>query len=56
MAWARERTIPTERPPFVSEVIANLFADRRIPMAVFSVPQNLEKEGNVLNINGKHYS
>jgi hypothetical protein len=23
MVWARERTIPTERPPLVGEVIAN---------------------------------
>jgi hypothetical protein len=23
MVWVRERTIPTERPPFVGEVIAN---------------------------------
>jgi hypothetical protein len=23
MVWVRERTIPTERPPLVSEVIAN---------------------------------
>jgi hypothetical protein len=29
MASVRERTIPTERPPFVSEVSANFFADRR---------------------------
>jgi hypothetical protein len=26
MVWVRERTIPTERPPLVGEVIAN-FAD-----------------------------
>jgi hypothetical protein len=44
MVWVRERTIPTERPPLVGEVIANFFADRRchvvsvtIPTAVFSV-------------------
>jgi hypothetical protein len=24
MDWVRERTIPTERPPLVGEVIANL--------------------------------
>jgi hypothetical protein len=24
MVWVRERTIPTERPPLVGEVIANL--------------------------------
>jgi hypothetical protein len=24
MAWVRERTIPTKRPPLVGEVIANL--------------------------------
>jgi hypothetical protein len=28
MAWVRERTIPTERPPLVGEVIVNFFADR----------------------------
>jgi hypothetical protein len=28
MVWVRERTIPTERPPLVGEVIANFFADR----------------------------
>jgi hypothetical protein len=27
MVWVRERTIPTERPPLVGEVIAN-FADK----------------------------
>jgi hypothetical protein len=27
MVWVRERTIPTERPPLVGEVIAK-FADR----------------------------
>jgi hypothetical protein len=25
MVWVRERTIPTERPPLVGEVIANFF-------------------------------
>jgi hypothetical protein len=28
MVRVRERTIPTERPPLVDEVIANFFADR----------------------------
>jgi hypothetical protein len=28
MVWVRERTIPTERPPLVGEVIANFCADR----------------------------
>jgi hypothetical protein len=28
MVWVRERTIPTERPPIVGEVIANLFGLR----------------------------
>jgi hypothetical protein len=28
MASVRKRTIPTERPPLVSEVSANFFADR----------------------------
>jgi hypothetical protein len=27
MVCVRERTIPTERPPLVGEVIANFFAD-----------------------------
>jgi hypothetical protein len=30
MVWVRERTIPTERPPFVGEVIAN-FCGWRVP-------------------------
>jgi hypothetical protein len=30
MVWVRERTIPTERPPFVGEVIAN-FWGKRVP-------------------------
>jgi hypothetical protein len=25
MVWVRERTIPTERPPLVGEVIANFW-------------------------------
>jgi hypothetical protein len=29
VASVRKRTIPTERPPLVSEVSANFFADRR---------------------------
>jgi hypothetical protein len=44
MVWARKRTIPTERPPLVGEVIANFFRIEgttwsawRIPTAVFSV-------------------
>jgi hypothetical protein len=28
MVWVRERTIQTERPPLIGEVIANYFADR----------------------------
>jgi hypothetical protein len=28
MALVRKRTVPTERPPLVSEVSANFFADR----------------------------
>jgi hypothetical protein len=28
MALVRKRTIPTERPPLVGEVSANVFADR----------------------------
>jgi hypothetical protein len=36
VAWVRERTIPTQRPPLVSEVIANLiegatWSAQRIP-------------------------
>jgi hypothetical protein len=30
MVWVRERTIPTERPPLVGEVIAN-FCGQRVP-------------------------
>jgi hypothetical protein len=44
MVWVRERTIPTERPPLVGEVIANLlrledatWSAWRIPTAVFSI-------------------
>jgi hypothetical protein len=44
MAWVRERTLRTERPPLVGEVIANFFwvegatwSASRIPPAVFSV-------------------
>jgi hypothetical protein len=44
MVWVRERTIPTERPPIVGEVIANFlriegatWSAWRIPTAVFSV-------------------
>jgi hypothetical protein len=44
MVWVRERTIPTERPPLVGEVIANFlridgatWPAWRIPTAVFSV-------------------
>jgi hypothetical protein len=29
MVGVRERTIPTERPPLVGEVVSNFFADRR---------------------------
>jgi hypothetical protein len=46
MVWVRERTIPTERPPLVNEVIANFlriegatWSAWRIPTAVFSVFQ-----------------
>jgi hypothetical protein len=34
MVWVRERTIPTERPPLVGEVIANVL---RIEFHVVSV-------------------
>jgi hypothetical protein len=44
MVWVRERTIPTERPPLVSEVIDNFlriedatWSAWRIPTAVFSL-------------------
>jgi hypothetical protein len=44
VVWVRERTIPTERPPLVGEVIANFlrieaatWSAWRIPTAVFSV-------------------
>jgi hypothetical protein len=44
MVWVRERTIPTERPPLIGEVIANFlriecatWSAWRIPTAVFSV-------------------
>jgi predicted membrane-bound dolichyl-phosphate-mannose-protein mannosyltransferase len=44
MVWVRERTIQTERPPLVGEVIANFlriegakWSAWRIPTAVFSV-------------------
>jgi hypothetical protein len=44
MVWVRERTIPTERPPLVGNVIANFlriegatWSAWRIPTAVFSV-------------------
>jgi hypothetical protein len=30
MVWVRERTIPTERPPLVGEVITN-FCGQRVP-------------------------
>jgi hypothetical protein len=43
IVWARRRTIPTERPPLVGEVIANIlriegatWSAWRIPTAVFS--------------------
>jgi hypothetical protein len=46
MVWVRERTIPTERPPLIGEVIANFlriegatWSTWRIPTAVFSVFQ-----------------
>jgi hypothetical protein len=44
MVWVRERTIPTERPSLVGEVIANFlriedakWSAWRIPTAVFSI-------------------
>jgi hypothetical protein len=44
MAWVRERTVPTERPPLVGEVIANFlriegstWSAWRIPTAVLSI-------------------
>jgi hypothetical protein len=44
MVWVWERTIPTERPPLVGEVIANflriegtMWSAWRIPMAVFLI-------------------
>jgi hypothetical protein len=44
VVWVHERTIPTEQPPIVGEVIANLlriegatWSAWQIPMAVFSV-------------------
>jgi hypothetical protein len=46
VALVRERTIPTERPPLVSEVSANIlriegvaWSAQRIPTAVFSAFQ-----------------
>jgi hypothetical protein len=30
MVWVRERTIPTDRPPLVGEVIAN-FCGKKVP-------------------------
>jgi hypothetical protein len=39
MVWVRERTIPTERPPLVGEVIANFFfADRGCHMVSVTDP------------------
>jgi hypothetical protein len=44
VAWVRERTMPAEQPPLVSEVGANFCGERgvtwsvrQIPMAVFSI-------------------
>jgi hypothetical protein len=37
MVWFRERTIPTERPPLVGEVIANFFADRGVLSDICSI-------------------
>jgi hypothetical protein len=31
MVWVRERTIPTERPPLVGEVIANFLRKEGVP-------------------------
>jgi hypothetical protein len=44
MALARERTIPTERPPLDGEVSANFFADRgcRVVSAAESYDCNLD--------------
>jgi hypothetical protein len=38
MVSVRERTIPTERPPLVGEVIANFFADRGCHMVSVTDP------------------
>jgi hypothetical protein len=38
MVWVRERTIQTERPPLVGEVIANFFADRDCHMVNVTDP------------------
>jgi hypothetical protein len=38
MVWVRERTILTERPPFVGEVIAKFFADRGCHVANVTDP------------------
>jgi hypothetical protein len=38
MICVRERTIPTERPPLVSEVIANFFADRGCHVVIVTDP------------------
>jgi hypothetical protein len=44
VAWVRERTIPTERPPLISEVSVNFLRIEgawRIPTAVISVFQTV---------------
>jgi hypothetical protein len=38
MVWVRERTIPTERPPLVVEVIANFIADRGFHVVSVTYP------------------
>jgi hypothetical protein len=41
MVWVRERTIPTERPSLVGEVIAKLFADRGCHVVSVTDPYSL---------------
>jgi hypothetical protein len=38
VTWVRKRTIPTKRPPLVSEVSANFFADRGCHMVSMTNP------------------
>jgi hypothetical protein len=44
MVWVRERTIPTERPPLVGEVIAN-FWEYKVPRG-----QREDPYGRILGI------